>query len=135
MCFQPPTKVAKKPQGNQQLQLWIKRTKLLFETYTDVPTQNDQQRNITQWLQEWGYQSNETTTATMLREYNTKCDTHSDAYSTDEEDDGEVRTKFSQMNLTSWLKSWGSEKDWQDMNKQSIQSNGVVRSSSTNTLD
>jgi hypothetical protein len=102
-----------------------------------VPLRNDQQRSITQWLQEWGYQSPESTTATLLHGYHDRDDTHSEECSTDDVDDvddGEIRTKFSQMNLTNWLKSWGNEEDKQEMNEQSMQSNGDVRSL-TNTLD
>jgi hypothetical protein len=54
-----------------------------------------------------------------------------ESLSTDDEEDGEVQTRLSQMNLTNWLKSWGSEEDpmseaqnmsHQDYSKQSIQS-------------
>jgi hypothetical protein len=130
--FNLPLKLQKK-QGNHQLELWIKRTKLLFETYTDVPIRNNQQLNITHWLQEWGHQTNVTTVSNMLLEYHNE-DTQSDIVSTDKEDNREVITKFSQMNITNWLKSWGSDKDRQDITKQSTQSNGDVRSL-TNTLD
>jgi hypothetical protein len=131
--FNLPLKLQQK-QGNQQLQLWIKRTKLLFDTYTDVPLRNGQQRSITQWLQKWGYQSPETTMATLLRGYHDKIVTQSEEGSTDDEDDEEIRTQFSQMNLTNWLKSWGKEDDKQEFHKQSMQSNGDVRFL-TNTLD
>jgi hypothetical protein len=64
----------------------------------------------------------------------TKEDSQRDIVSIDEEDDGEARTKFSQMNITNWLKSWGSNNDGQDITNQSTQSNRDVRSL-TNTLD
>jgi hypothetical protein len=131
--FNLPLKLRKK-QGNHQLELWIKRTKLLFETYTDVPIRNDQQRNITHWLQEWGHQPKEITMSNMILDYHTKEDSQRDIVSIDEEDDGEARTKFSQMNITNWLKSWGSNNDGQDITNQSTQSNRDVRSL-TNTLD
>jgi hypothetical protein len=63
----------------------------------------------------------------MLREYHKKYNIQSDACSTDDEDDGEVQRKLSQMNLTNWLKSWGREIDKQDITKQSIQSKGDVQ--------
>jgi hypothetical protein len=64
----------------------------------------------------------------------TKEDSQRDIVSIDEEEDGEARTKFSQMNITNWLKSWGSNNDGQDITNQSTQSNRDVRSL-TNTLD
>jgi hypothetical protein len=99
----------RKKQGNQQLRLWIERAKLLFDTYTEVPIRKDQQKRIMQWLQVWRENSSSpildsTHSRKMHTEHN------NDEISTDDEDDAEVRSKLSQMNISNWLKSWGNER-------------------------
>jgi hypothetical protein len=65
----------------------------------------------------------------MLQQYHNKLNVQSHGCSTDDKDDGEVCTQFSQMNLTIWLKLWKREKEpsfevWnksqQDITQQSI---------------
>jgi hypothetical protein len=101
----------RKKQGNQQLRLWTERAKLLFETYSDVPICKDQQRRITQWLQEWESPCTKTSIATTRPEIDDKFKHDADHCSDNGDDDNEVQTQFSQMNLTNWLKSWGREID------------------------
>jgi hypothetical protein len=95
--------------GNQQLQLWINRANLLFETYKDVPICKSQQRSITQWLQVWSSKEKRETSTS----HTNKCaiDQFSERHSNDindyVSDDDDVCHNFSQTNLTNWLKSWG----------------------------
>jgi hypothetical protein len=81
---------------------------LLFETYTEVPIRDDQQQRITEWLGEWAPETIETTTNLTTRE-SLEAGSGFDCCSTDEDDDSEVCTKLSQMNITNWIKSWGRE--------------------------
>jgi hypothetical protein len=98
----------RRKQGNQQLQLWLQRAKLLFETYTDVPIRADQQQHITKWLQDWNAINTEVKVS-----HQTGC-IDSSSCSSAGDDDEEVRTQFSQMNITNWLKSWGRDKNEDD---------------------
>jgi hypothetical protein len=101
----------RKKQGNQQLCLWTDRAKLLFETYSDVPICKDQQRRIAQWLQEWESPCAENSIDTTGPQIGDNFKHDRNHSSEDGDDDSEVRTPFSQMNLTNWLKSWGRETD------------------------
>jgi hypothetical protein len=98
----------RKKQGNQQLLLWIQRATLLFETYTDDPIRNDQQHRITEWLGAWAPGTTTTNTTITTRE-SLEADQGFVCHSTDRDDDLEVRTKLSQMNITNWMKSWGQD--------------------------
>jgi hypothetical protein len=100
-------------QGNQQLQLWIECANLLFESYKDVPICRDQQRSITQWLQEWTPMgTREISTSTNNTSVNVQ---HLDWQSTEDNenvnDDNDVCHNYSQTNLANWLKSWGQEEE------------------------
>jgi hypothetical protein len=98
----------RKKQGNQQLLLWIQQATLLFETYTEDPIRNDQQHRITEWLGAWAPETTETNTNISNRE-SLVVDLGFDCCSTDGDDDSEVRTKLSQMNITNWIKSLGQD--------------------------
>jgi hypothetical protein len=110
--FNLPLQLQRK-QGNQQLQLWINRAHLLFDTYKDVPIRKSQQRSITQWLQVWSpKETGETSTSYTNKSARAS---FSERQSNDiidyASDDDDVRHDFSQTNLTNWLKSWGQSED------------------------
>jgi hypothetical protein len=100
--FQLPLRFRLK-QGRQQLQLWIKRTQLMFARYEEIPISKDQTNRITDWLSQWnlddGVTSQNDTRATTSA-------TRARAYSIDSETSA-PRPSAKQSDISNWLKSWG----------------------------
>jgi hypothetical protein len=88
-------------QGNQHLLLWVKRAKLTFDHYQEIPIDTMQQKRITDWIGLWDYS-----------EDTTICDTDAQSdYSTDRSSvlgmdcpDDSVQNK-EQMDISNWLKA------------------------------
>ena len=90
-------------QGQQQLQLWIKRAKLMFSAYEDIHISNDQTNRITNWLSNWDL--GETTIANAATRSDLPVQ-RSRVESFDSETSA-PRLGAEQINITNWLKSWG----------------------------
>jgi hypothetical protein len=96
-------------QGNQHLLLWVKRAKLTFDHYQEIPIDTMQQQRITDWIGLWDYS-----------EDMTACDT--DAQSSCSNDrssvigldcpDDSARHK-EQMDISNWLKAWGDKNEYE----------------------
>jgi hypothetical protein len=115
--FNLPLKLRKK-QGNQQLQLWIQRAKLLFDTYKEIPIRSDQQSSITKWLKAWTTKGIETPSISAATTQPENTDAEMLYQSDNDIDDHDVRNTFSQMNLTNWLKSYGHHDNDIDSNSE-----------------
>jgi hypothetical protein len=102
ILFQLPLRFRIK-QGNQQLQLWIKRAKLMFATYEDIPIKNDQCTRITDWLSNWDIR--DSVAADSIHE-SLVPDQRMRVESFDS-DTSAPRLGKEQTNIANWLKSWG----------------------------
>jgi hypothetical protein len=90
-------------QGNHHLLLWTKQATLTFDHYKEVPIDNLQQKRIMDWLVLW-----KTDESQSRQEYetsqveNTCSQICPDSVSTDDKE---------QMEISTWLKSWGDLND------------------------
>jgi hypothetical protein len=94
-------------QGQQQLQLWIKRAQLMFTKYEEIPISTDQTNRITDWLSQWDLEDKviaHDATLSSVPVSRLRVD------STDSEA-SEPWLSASQSDLSNWLKSWGHHQD------------------------
>jgi hypothetical protein len=92
-------------QGQQQLQLWIKRAKLMFDKYEVDHVTNDQNTRITNWLSNWDLgETNLAATATSSFSSVQRLGVESF-----DSDTSAPRLGGEQTNITNWLKSWGQQ--------------------------
>jgi hypothetical protein len=90
-------------QGQQQLQLWIKRANLMFTMYEELHISNDQTNRITDWLFTWDLGE------TMIAHDATRPPLTAQRIILDsiESETNAPRLHTDQTNISNWLKSWG----------------------------
>jgi hypothetical protein len=94
-------------QGQQQLQLWIKRAQLMFTKYDEIPISTDQTNRITDWLSQWDLGD------AVIAHDATLSSVPVSRLRVDSSDSeaSEPRLPMSQSDISNWLKSWGHNED------------------------
>jgi hypothetical protein len=96
-------------QGNQHLLLWVKRAKLTFDHYQEIPIDTMQQKRITDWIGLWDYSEDMTSCDTDVH---SDCSTDRSSVLGTDNPNYSVQIK-EQMDISNWLKAWGDRNEYE----------------------